>query len=132
MRKAGEPRFWSSRRVEDECSPVPVWKASVPLKVTTNWRGGESWQFKGATGPRLTERDADDVDSAAQNVTAFALGKVNDTFLEMRVVVVSSPKPTQRIIETLLPRRFIPIPDLLESNGALAFDSSDNGLGTGF
>src|ERR1700752_2495009 len=91
MRKAGEARFWSSRRVEDECSPVPVRKASVPLKVTTNWRAGESWQFKGATGPRLTERDADDVDSAAQNVTAFALGKVNDTFLEMRVVVVSSP-----------------------------------------
>jgi hypothetical protein len=26
----------------------------------------------------------------------------------------------------------IPMPDLLESNGMLAFDSSDNGLGTGF
>jgi len=26
----------------------------------------------------------------------------------------------------------IPIPNLLESNGVLAFDSSDNGLGAGF
>jgi len=26
----------------------------------------------------------------------------------------------------------IPIPDLLESNGVLALDSSDTGLGTGF
>jgi hypothetical protein len=29
-------------------------------------------------------------------------------------------------------RKLIPIPDLLESNGVLAFDSSDNGLGTRF
>ena len=28
--------------------------------------------------------------------------------------------------------RLIPIPDLLESNGVLALDSSDTGLGTGF
>jgi hypothetical protein len=49
--------------------------------------------FEGAAGSRLTERDADDVDFATENVTAFALGKVNYFFFEMRVVVVSSPKP---------------------------------------
>jgi hypothetical protein len=54
------------------------------------------------TGDQLTQRG----ESMTMCGVAFALGKVNDTFLEMRVVVVSSPKPTQRIIETLLPRRF--------------------------
>ena len=29
-------------------------------------------------------------------------------------------------------KHLIPIPDLLESNGVLALDSSDTGLGTGF
>ena len=49
--------------------------------------------FEGATGSSLAERDADDVGRTAENVAAFALGKVNDTLLEIRVVVLSSPKP---------------------------------------
>src|SRR5205823_3061992 len=39
--------------------------------------------FEGATGSSLAERDASNVDGAAENVTAFALGKVNYAFLEV-------------------------------------------------
>ena len=49
--------------------------------------------FESTTGSRLAERNAKDVDGAAEDVAAFALGKVNYPFLEMRVVVVSGPKP---------------------------------------
>jgi hypothetical protein len=49
--------------------------------------------FEGATGSGFAERDANDVDSAAENVAAFALGKVNYAFLEIGVVVVPGPKP---------------------------------------
>src|SRR6516225_7574308 len=49
--------------------------------------------FEGAAGSRLAERDADDVNGAAENVTAFAFGKVNYPFLEMRIAIVSGPKP---------------------------------------
>src|SRR5438128_1745821 len=49
--------------------------------------------FESTAGPGLAERDADDVDGAAENVTAFAPGKTNYPFLEVRVVVVAGPKP---------------------------------------
>src|SRR5438309_279728 len=51
--------------------------------------------FKGAAHSRLAERDADDLDGAAENVATFAVGKVDCAFLEVRVAVVSGPKPNR-------------------------------------
>jgi hypothetical protein len=49
--------------------------------------------FERATGSRLAERDADDVDDGAENITPFPAGKINYPFLEVRVTVDPCPKP---------------------------------------
>jgi hypothetical protein len=70
---------------------VRVWKSSVPLDDELASR--RVVPFEGTTGSRLAERNAKDVDGAAENVAAFAPGKVNYAFLEIGVVVVARPKP---------------------------------------
>jgi hypothetical protein len=54
--------------------------------------------FERAAGSRLAERDADGADDAAEDITAFALGKVNYPFLEVRLLSSPVQSRIQRII----------------------------------